>query len=115
MLAFLHLAWERRECCSDWHRLNAGETVLVGGWVDTSDDVDVYSLGSPWTGFFNYVFSTGGASMPVSNEGLGTRLGGYLTDNLYAIAGFADSNSDPADSIDRLFDEQQYFSHFDLG
>jgi porin len=78
----------------------------------------LYMLASPWTGFFNFAFSTGSASMPVPNEGLGLGLGGYLNDNLYMIAGFADSNSDPAnpgDGFDTFFNDHEYFSHFEIG
>ncbi|MEP5322070.1 carbohydrate porin [Marinobacter alexandrii] len=99
-------------------RFRGGDTVLLAGWLDTSDYVDVYTLASPWTDFFNYVFSTGGASMAVPNEGLGAAIGGYLTENIYAIGGFADANSDPAnplDGVDTFFNQNEYFKHFDVG
>jgi porin len=99
-------------------RMKGGNLVLVGGFVDVTDYVDVYMLASPWTGFFNFAFSTGSASMPVPNEGLGLGLGGYLNENLYMIAGFADSNSDPAnpgDGFDTFFNDHEYFSHFEIG
>ncbi len=99
-------------------RMKGGDLVLLGGWLDTGDYVDVYMLASPWTDFFNYVFSTGSAAMPVPNEGLGLALGGYLNNNFYMIAGFADSNSDPhkpGDAFDTFFDDREYFSHFEFG
>ena len=99
-------------------RMKGGNLVFVGGYVDVTDYVDVYMLASPWTGYFNFAFSTGSASMPVPNEGLGLGLGGYLNDNLYMIAGFADSNSDPAnpgDGFDTFFNDHEYFSHFEIG
>ena len=99
-------------------RMKAGNLVFVGGFVDVTDYVDVYMLASPWTGYFNFAFSTGSASIPVPNEGLGMALGGYLNDNLYLIAGFADSNSDPArpsDGFDTFFNEREYFKHVELG
>jgi hypothetical protein len=70
--------------------MKGGDLVFLGGWLDTGDYVDVYMLASPWTNFFNYVFSTGGAAMPIPTEGLGIALGGYLNNSLYMIAGFAD-------------------------
>ena len=99
-------------------RMKGGRLVLVGGWVDVTDYVDVYMLASPWTGYFNFAFSTGSNAMPVPNEGLGLGLGGYLNDNLYLIAGFADSNSDPAhpgDGFDTFFDDREYFKHVEVG
>lgn len=99
-------------------RMKGGDLVLLAGWLDTGDYVDVYMLASPWTDFFNYVFSTGSAAMPVPNEGLGLAIGGYLNNNFYMIAGFADSNSDPhkpADAFDTFFDDREYFSHFEFG
>ena len=99
-------------------RMKGGKLVLVGGFVDVTDYVDIYMLASPWTGYFNFAFSTGSASIPVPNEGLGLGLGGYLNENVYMIAGFADSNSDPAnpgDGFDTFFNDHEYFSHFELG
>jgi porin len=99
-------------------RMKGGDLVFVGGYVDVTDYVDVYMLSSPWTGYFNFAFSTGSASMPVPNEGLGLGLGGYLNENVYMIAGFADSNSDPAhpgDGFDTFFNDHEYFSHFEIG
>jgi porin len=99
-------------------RMKGGNLVFVGGFVDVTDYVDVYMLASPWTGYFNFAFSTGSASIPVPNEGLGLALGGYLNDNFYVIAGFADSNSDPAkpgDGFDTFFNDREYFKHVELG
>jgi len=99
-------------------RMKGGNLVFVGGFVDVTDYMDVYMLASPWTGYFNFAFSTGSASVPVPNEGLGLALGGYLNDNLYMIAGFADSNSDPAkpgDGFDTFFNDHEFFEHFEIG
>jgi len=99
-------------------RMKGGNLVFVGGFVDTTDYMDVYMLASPWTGYFNFAFSTGAASIPVPNEGLGMALGGYVNDNLYLIGGFADSNSDPAhpgDGFETFFDDREYFKHFEIG
>ena len=99
-------------------RLKGGDLVFIGGYVDTTDYMDVYMLASPWTGFFNFAFSTGSASIPAPNEGLGMALGGYLNDSLYMIGGFADSNSDPAhpgDGFDTFFNDHEYFSHLEIG
>jgi len=99
-------------------RMKSGSLVFVGGFVDVTDYMDVYMLASPWTGYFNFAFSTGSASIPVPNEGLGMALGGYLNENLYLITGFADSNSDPAhpgDGFDNFFNDREYFKHVEFG
>jgi porin len=99
-------------------RMKGGNLVFVGGFVDVTDYMDVYMLASPWTGYFNFAFSTGSASIPVPNEGLGLALGGYLNDNFYMIAGFADSNSDPhkpGDGFDTFFNDHEFFEHFEIG
>ena len=102
--------WRQRFADGDW--------TFVGGFVDTTDYMDVYTLASPWTGFFNFAFSTGSASIAVPVEGLGFALGGYVTDSLYVIGGLADTNSDtsrPGDTFESFFDEAEYFKHFEIG
>jgi porin len=99
-------------------RMKSGNLVFVGGFVDVTDYVDVYMLASPWTGYFNFTFSTGNNTMAVPNEGWGMALGGNLNDNWYLIGGFADSNSDPTDPLDGLdtfFNDREYFKHVELG
>ena len=99
-------------------RLNEGRVSFVAGWVDATDYVDVFALASPWLHFGNFVFSTGGASIPVPNEGLGVGGAAYLSDNLYVIGGFADSNSNPhrpGDGFDTFFKVHEYFKHFEIG
>jgi porin len=49
---------------------------------------------------------------------LGLVAAGYLTDNIYAIAGFGDSNSDPTDpfnGFDTFFDQSEFFKTIELG
>jgi porin len=99
-------------------RMKGGDLVFVGGYVDVTDYVDIYMLASPWTGFFNFAFSTGSASIPMPNEGLGLGLGGYVNDNFYIIGGFADTNSNqrkPFDGFDTFFNDREYFKHLEFG
>ncbi|WOJ95560.1 carbohydrate porin [Congregibacter brevis] len=99
-------------------RFADGRWALTAGFVDVTDYLDVYSLASPWTGFMNLAMSTGSASIPVPNEGLGVAIGGYVSDTVYVIAGFADTNSDPAEpgeTVDSFFDEAEYFKHVEIG
>ncbi len=105
-----NLYWRQRFANGNW--------TAVGGFVDSTDYLDVYTLASPWTGFFNFAFSTGSASIPVPNEGFGVALGGYLNDNLYVIGGLADTNSDPTrpgETVESFFDEAEYFKHVEIG
>jgi porin len=99
-------------------RLAGGRLVMVAGWVDASDYVDVYGLASPWLHFMNFALSTGGAAMPVPNNGLGIAGAVMLTDEIYAIAGFADSNTDPSnlnDEFNSFFDVAEFFKHIEIG
>jgi porin len=99
-------------------RLNKGRFALLGGWVDPTDYMDVYALASPWTGFTNFVFSTGSATIAVPNEGLGLAAGGMITDKLFLIGGMADTNSDPTDpgdGFDTFFSTNEYFKHIEIG
>jgi porin len=93
-------------------RFDKGDTTLLGGYVDVTDYVDVYALASPWTGFMNFVFSTGGASIPTPNEGFGVGAGGMVSDKIFVIGGFADTNSyptDPGETVDSFFNDHEYF------
>lgn len=95
-----------------------GRFVLVGGWVDATDYVDAYALASPWMHFMNFAFSTGSATIPVPNQGLGVAGGAWISDNIYILAGFADSNSDPhkpGDGFDTFFNDNEYFKHVEVG
>ena len=99
-------------------RMKGGDMAFVAGFVDPTDYLDVYTLASPWTGFFNFAFSPGSASIPLPNEGLGAALGGYVNENLYLIGGFANLNSDPTDPLEgfeTLFDDRELFTHFEIG
>lgn len=99
-------------------RLNGGKLAIVGGWLDSTDYVDVYALASPWTGFMNFAFSSGSAAMAVPNEGLGIAAAAMVTDNIFLIGGLADANSDPADpgaGFDTFFTTGEYFKHIEVG
>ncbi len=99
-------------------RWNEGRIALIGGWVDPTDYLDVYALASPWTGFANFVFSTGAATIALPNEGLGLAAGGMVNDRMFVVGGLADANSDPTDpgeGFDTFFDTAEYFKHFEIG
>ncbi|MGR5243328.1 carbohydrate porin [Vibrio sp. PNB23_22_6] len=99
--------------------LNGGKTSFIAGFLDTSDYVDAYALASPWTGFTNLVFSTGGGAIGLPDDGiLGLAVGHMLTDNIYMIAGVADGkgrSDKPFDGFDTLFNDHNLFTSFELG
>jgi len=99
--------------------LNQGRVEIVAGMIDTTDWVDLYALASPWTGFFNFALATGGASIPVPDDAtLGVYVNAMITDNLYIIGGFADSNADstdPFDGFDTFFNDREYFKTIEMG
>jgi len=98
--------------------LNQGRLEIIAGMIDTTDWVDLYALASPWTGFSNFVFATGGASIAVPDDGaLGAYVNAMLTDNLYIIGGFADSNADSTDPFEGFdtFGDHEFFKTIELG
>ena len=98
--------------------LAKGRLVLVGGWVDATDYLDIYGLISPWLHFSNFAFGTGSATIPAPNQGLGLAAGIWASDHVYVIGGFSDSNSDPTqpgDGFDSFFDQHEFFKHVEVG
>lgn len=95
-----------------------GRLVLVGGWVDATDYLDIYGLVSPWLHFSNFAFGTGSATIPAPNQGLGLAAGFWASDKVYVLGGFADSNSDPTrpgDGFESFFDQNEFFKHIEVG
>lgn len=100
-------------------RFNDGKTTLVAGFLDVTDYVDVFALGSPWTGFLNFAFSTGTTTIFTPNDAtLGVAGGTMLNDKMYLIAGLANAYSDPKDPLegfDTFFDDSDFFTSIELG
>ncbi len=100
-------------------RLKQGRVAFVGGFLDATDYVDVFGLGSPWVHFMNFAFTTGTTTISLPNDALlGFAVAAMVTDKLYVIGGFGDTNSDPTepwDGFDTFFDDHEYFSHFEVG
>jgi porin len=100
-------------------RLAEGRITLTGGFLDVTDYVDVFAMGSPWTGFMNFAFSTGSTTAYLPNDAtLGFAGGAMLSDEIYIIAGIANAYADPTDpfdGFDRFFDDQEYFTSIELG
>ena len=101
-------------------RANDGKTtVIIGGFLDATDYVDVFALGSPWTGFLNLAFSIGTNTIYIPNDAaFGLAAGTMLTDKTYIIVGLVDAYGDPTNplsSMDNFFDKNEYFSSVELG
>ena len=93
-----------------------GKWAFVGGFLDATDFVDVYLLASPWAGFTNFMFSTGSSAMDLPNDAaLGLAAGGMVGEMVYIQAGIVDANSDPADPLDDLLDESDFFKWVEIG
>jgi porin len=99
--------------------LNQGRIEIVAGFLDTTDWIDVYALAPPWTAFTNFAFATGSATItPPDEAALGAYVNAMLTDDVYIMVGFADSNADSTDPIegfDTFFNENEYLTTLELG
>jgi len=89
------------------------------GFLDATDFVDAYAMASPWTGFNNFVFSTGSATIGLPNDAtLGAMAGFWLTDSVYAIGSLTDANADPTDpfeGFDTFFNDFETFKSVEIG
>jgi len=99
--------------------LAKGNWAAVAGFLDVTDFVDVYLLASPWTGFNNFVFSTGSAATDLPNDAtLGLAAGGMVTDKVYIQAGLTDADADPTDpfeGFENVFQESNFFKWIEIG
>lgn len=100
-------------------RLANGRLAIVTGFLDVTDFLDVYGLASPWMHFMNFSFSTGVAAVNLPNDGyLGIGIGGWITKNIYAIAGIGDLNGNTAnvfEGFNTFFNNNEYFKHAEIG
>jgi porin len=98
-------------------KFNNGRFNILAGIVDVTDYLDIYGLINPWTAFSNLAFLTD-PTIPAPNQGLGAAFGVIATDNIYVVAGLADTNGDPSkpgDMFDSFFSDSEYFSHIEIG
>ena len=93
--------------------------VTYVGFLDVTDFVDTYVLSSPWTGFNNFVFSTGSATIGLPNDAtLGAMAGFWLSDSVYTMGSITDANADPTDpfeGFDTFFNDFETFKSIELG
>jgi porin len=96
-----------------------GTWAIVAGFLDATDFVDVYLMASPWTGFNNFVFSTGSAAMDLPNDAtLGVAAGGMVSETVYIQTGIADANSDPTEpfaGFDSVASDSDFFKWVEVG
>ncbi len=96
-----------------------GKWAAVGGFLDVTDFLDVYLMASPWTGFNNFVFSTGSAATDLPNDAtLGIAAGGMVAEKVYIQAGISDANSDPTEpfeGFDSIANESDFFKWIEIG
>ncbi len=99
--------------------LNSGRTVLLGGFMDVTDFVDVYGLASPWLHFMNLAFSTGSGSIDLPNDAsLGAAAGHIFDNNWFVIGSIVDRNGDPTDigeGFDTFFNDNEYLTSIEIG
>jgi porin len=103
-----------------WKQYFAGDkATAVAGFLDVTDFVDVYLMASPWTGFNNFVFSTGSAAMDLPNDAtLGVAAGGMVSEKVYVQAGISDANSDPTaafEGFESVIDDSDFFKWVEIG
>ncbi len=98
---------------------NQGQVVALAGFLDVTDYVDVFAMGSPWNHFMNFSFSTGSAAISLPEDAtLGAAVGGWLSDEVYIIGGLEDTNSDPTDPFEgfnTFANDNEYFKHIEIG
>ena len=99
--------------------LNSGKTVVLGGFLDATDFVDIYGLASPWLHFMNLAFSTGSGAIDLPNDAaLGVGAGHIFGNNIYVVGSVVDKNSDPTDiteGFDTFFSDKEYFTSIEVG
>jgi porin len=98
---------------------NHGGVVVMAGFLSAPDFIDIYTLGSPWLHFMGLSFTTGCGTIRLPGDAaLGVIGAGWLTKNLYLMAGFEDANSlsdDPFKGFDTFVNDNEYFKHLEIG
>ena len=97
--------------------LNDGRFKYVVGQIDNTDFMDVYGMINPQTSFMNLSFSTN-PTIGIPDQGFGGGLGTLIGENIYLAASLMDAAGDPSDpleSLDQFFDNNEYFKHIEIG
>jgi len=100
-------------------QFNAQHTELMAGFLDSTDYIDTYALGNPYSGFSNIQFSTGSGTVPIPDEStFGASIRHMMSDNYYYYFSFSDAKADstmPFDGFSNFFNDNQYFKSLELG
>ncbi|MDC5854876.1 carbohydrate porin [Vibrio europaeus] len=98
---------------------NTQDTEMMVGFLDSTDYIDTYALGNPYSGFSNIQFSTGSGSIAIPDEStLGVSLRHMMSKNYYAYLSFSDAKADstePFDGLENFFRDNQYFKSLEIG
>lgn len=98
---------------------NAQDTEMMVGFLDSTDYIDTYALGNPYSGFSNIHFSTGSGSIAIPDEStFGVSVRHMMSDNYYAYFSFSDAKADstePFDGFENFFRDNQYFKSLEIG
>jgi porin len=103
-----------------WHQQISGARAMVaGGFLDITDYLETYPLASAWTGFMNFAFDSGSATIGLPDDAaFGIAGSTMLGENFYVFAGVTNANADAADpfsEVGSFFDENEYFSSVEVG
>lgn len=103
-----------------WRQQISGDrAMVVGGFLDPTDYFETYPLASAWTGFMNFVFDSGSATMGLPDDAtLGVAGSTMLGKNFYMYAGVTNANADPGDpfsEVGSFFDTNEYFTSVEAG
>jgi porin len=110
-LRFTNLYWRQQ--------ISGDRAMVVGGFLDITDYLETYPLASAWTGFMNFAFDSGSATMGLPDDAtLGIAGSTMLGKNFYVLAGLTNANADPEDpfsEVGSFFDTNEYFTSVELG
>jgi porin len=99
--------------------INQANTELMLGFLDSTDYIDTYALGNPYSGFSNIQFSTGAGAIPIPDEStFGAVARHMMSDNYYFYVSISDAKADstkPFDGLSQFINEHQYFKSLEVG
>ncbi len=98
---------------------NIQDTEMMLGFLDSTDYIDAYALGNPYSGFSNIQFSTGSGTIAIPDEStLGISVRHMMSENYYAYLSFSDAKADstePFKGFESFFGDNQYFKSMEIG